>query len=117
MYVYRLEDPEGNGPFAKEQAICTYLSQHNDPTEKHMLDSIRHTRKQFDAESHRYIFGWSSQKKARAFVKAGKRNVVAMLGWRINCYRVYKHSTMRFHDGQVMFRRERAELVKTISVV
>lgn len=116
MYVYRLEDSEGNGPFHKAQQIAAYLHRHNDPTEDHMLASIQHTRKQFDRYLKSYIFGWATQKKACAFVRKNKRNVVHALGWRINRYRVYKHSVVRFHDGQVMFLRDRAVLDKTLNV-
>lgn len=116
MLVYRLEDADGNGPFFKHQPIATYLHMHNDPTEDHMLASIRHTRQQFDRYLKPYLFCWSTKKKAREFVRSHKRNVVHALGWRINCYRVYRHSTVRFHDGQVMFLRERAVLVETLTV-
>lgn len=116
MYVYRLEDTAGNGPFYGKQNIATYLHRHNDPTEDHMLASIKHTRRQFDRYLNDYVFGWSTKKQALAFVRKNRRNVVHMLGWRINRYSVYKHSVVRFHDGQVMFRRERAAHNQTISV-
>lgn len=117
MYVYRLEDPNGNGPFHKHQPIALYLHMHNDPTEDHMLSSIKHTRREFDKYLKGYVFGWSTQKKAQEFVRSNKRNVVYALGWRIRRYRVYKYSTVRFHDGQVMFLKERAVFEKEIPFV
>jgi hypothetical protein len=117
MYVYRLEDPDGNGPFHDKQPIATYLHMHNDPTEDHMLASIKHTRRQFDRYLKGYVFGWATQKQAQSFVRSHKRNVVHALGWRINRYRVYKHSTVRFHDGQVMFLKERAVFDKQVPIV
>lgn len=113
MYIYRLETAEGNGPFFKDQEIVSYLIQHNDPTEQHMLDSIKHTRKQFDQLTD-YVYAWKSKKLANAFVKAKYRNVISLLGWRVNRYKVSKHSVIRFHDGQVLFRKEHAELLGAV---
>lgn len=117
MFVYRLEDPAGNGPFFGKQAIALYLHQHNDPTEAHMLASIQHTRRQFDKYLKGYLFAWSTLKEAKLFVRKQRRAQVQALGWRINRYRVYKHSTVRFYDGQVMFLRERAVFDKEFTLI
>lgn len=114
MYVYRLEDKDGNGPFHKAQQIATYLTMHNDPTEPHMLASIRHTRRQFDSYLKEYVYGWRTQKQAQLFVRKNRRQRVYDLGWRINRYRVKSHTALYFHDGQVLFRKDRAVLVSEI---
>ena len=110
MYVYRLEDSDGNGPYHASSTIEAYLHRHNDPTEQHMLDSIKHTRKQFDGLSE-YIYSWGTKKKALKFIRSYWRDEVTKLGWRIKRFKVNKHSTIRFHDGQVLFKRTVVDIV------
>lgn len=118
MLVYRLECDDGSGPFRRRnRKIALCLHTHNDPTEQHMLESVRHTRRQFDQCVRDYVFGWRTQKLAKSFVRKNKRGFVQEQGWKINCYVVSKHSTLRFHDGQVMFRKERALFEKSLSVI
>lgn len=106
--VYRLEDADGEGPFAFAQLCSSYLVSHYDPEELWKVMRQRVCKKTFSKNALEscyglMIFGWRTRTLYNKFFKPGGQEACAVLGYNLVEYRPTCYIPLP--DGQVMFVR------------
>lgn len=101
--VYRLEHPQGHGPFYGDQVCAPFLRPHYDPEDlfqvlgfpKEILEPL---------STAGLVFGWRTQRLYRQFFKRGGQAACQELGFTCVSYRPALRVDLP--DGQVMFLKE-----------
>ena len=107
MFVFRVEDNSGNGPYNKslDSNICNIFNYHRTPQDHGYSPDKKH------------FFAWASLEKFKEMVCSYcMKQFSDDTDWKMSIYEVneYDENTVILPDGQVMFYKSRARLVKRV---
>lgn len=115
MLVYRLEDKEGYGPLSGRSSadyIGHHINDHNEPVpmaEKGLCSHTVDDLKNCFLYSGVHFFAWNSLELMAAYSRNPR--AADRAGYYVVVYDTGDDEVVTFHDGQVMFNREKASAV------